>query len=198
MGRDLLVRDWSDMLPCRSPYPGSGDRTPGGTEAGPRSATESRCMGRSGATLPRLVARDPCAGCHAALAAALARAVAAARSVRRVEVAGTSMSPALLAGDRLVVVALPSDSRPVARARGGGRRPGPEGPLPGADQAGRRPWTAGLGHPRGGRRRPRGQHRQPASSARCPGPRWSAGPSTGTPRQGGAGLGPWPEEYHRA
>jgi len=43
----------------------------------------------------------------AAVAAAAAAAAVAWRSLRRVEVGGTSMSPALLPGDRLVVVARP-------------------------------------------------------------------------------------------
>ncbi len=63
-------------------------------------------MGPTGATLPSLSRRRTRAVVVAALAAA--GLAAAARSVRRVEVAGWSMAPALRPGDRLFVTGRPA------------------------------------------------------------------------------------------
>ncbi len=62
-------------------------------------------MGHTGATLPRF--HRPRTVRFTASALAVLAGVTAARSVRRVVVVGGSMAPALLAGDRLVVVGRP-------------------------------------------------------------------------------------------
>ncbi|HEY7917850.1 MAG: nickel-type superoxide dismutase maturation protease [Acidimicrobiales bacterium] len=132
----------------------------------------------------------------AALVAGAAAGAALRRSVHRVEVAGSSMSPALLAGDKVVVLALP---RPLSRW-----------PRPGEVVALRDPRdpsrvlikrVASVDR-RAGTLLVAGDARDASTDSRQFGP---------VPRSsvvgravyryapaGRSGPGPWPEEYHRA
>ncbi len=151
-------------------------------------------MGRTGATLPRFVRSRALSLATSALAAVAG--VAAARSVRRVEVVGGSMAPALLAGDRLVVV-----SRPFGR---------PAWPEPG--------WVVAVRDPRdpsrvlvkrvrtvdraSGTLEVLGDAAERSSDSRLFGPvARTALVGRAVYRyapRGRSGRGPWPEEYHRA
>jgi nickel-type superoxide dismutase maturation protease len=132
----------------------------------------------------------------AALAAGAAAGAALCRSLRRVEVAGSSMSPALLAGDKVVVLALP---RPLSRW-----------PRPGEVVALRDPRdpsrvlikrVASVDR-RSGTLVVAGDARDASTDSRQFGPV----PRTSVVGRavyryapaGRSGPGPWPEEYHRA
>jgi nickel-type superoxide dismutase maturation protease len=132
----------------------------------------------------------------AALAAGAAAGAALCRLLQRVEVAGSSMSPALLAGDKVLVLALP---RPLSRW-----------PRPGeiiALHDPRDPSRVLIKRVASVHRRSRtlevaGDARDASTDSRQFGP---------VPRSsvvgravyryapaGRSGPGPWPEEYHRA
>ncbi|HEV3366496.1 MAG TPA: nickel-type superoxide dismutase maturation protease [Acidimicrobiales bacterium] len=132
----------------------------------------------------------------AGLAAGAVAGAALCRSLRRVEVAGSSMSPALLAGDKVLVLALP---RPLSRW-----------PRPGEVIAVRDPRdpsrvlikrVASVDR-RSGTLEVAGDAQDASTDSRQFGP---------VPRSsvvgravyryapaGRSGPGPWPEEYHRA
>jgi nickel-type superoxide dismutase maturation protease len=132
----------------------------------------------------------------AALVAGAAAGAALRRTVHRVEVAGSSMSPALLAGDKVVVLALPQS---LSRW-----------PRPGEVVALRDPRDTSRVlikrvasvDPRSGTLVVAGDARDASTDSRQFGP---------VPRSsvvgravyryapaGRSGPGPWPEEYHRA